>query len=349
MISTKFRVHTALSAFSDTGMAIFHDPMIPNIKAHDLLNIANYYSVILNFGESGGALYGPLPVAYHTEYLLYVYTFEIKNPKVTDDRILKNEGVVPAFLLIYFPTAAESFTTKARDDISEEISNWLVQFGDVHEINKEQINTLSGQIEAAIFREQSQFTLSEIEEANVVLGKSVELLYNVVKYQDKPIKLLISGTDEILFPITRKAIFEKNSSLITYYRNEANKTVFKFNKVEGTILLTSAEKPTVHKHLSNSLDGVIHFANFSTPKSIEAHTDELHKIIKQTSKNCTISFVISQTDKPLKINETRIPAVLQDGVGRSISLIDLGQPKYTISTSIIEFLDKVIESIGKKE
>ena len=349
MNPTKFRVHTALSAFSDTGMAIFHDPLIPDIKSHDLLNIANYYSVILNFGESGGALYGPLPVAYHTEYLLYVYTFEIKNLKVTDKRILKNEGVVPAFLLIFFPTAAESFTSKARDNISLDMSNWLEQFGEVNEINKAQINTLSGQIEAAIFKEQSQFTLSEIEEANVVLGKSVELLYNVVKYQDKPIKLLISGTDEILLPIIRKAIFEKNSSLITYYKNDDNKTEFKCNKIEGTILLTSTENPTVHKHLSNSLDGVIHFANFSTPQSIEAHTDELQKIIKQTSKNCTISFVISQTDQPLRINETRIPAVLQDGVGRSISLIDLGQPKYTISTSIIEFLDKIIESIGKKE
>ncbi len=349
MNPTKFRVHTALSAFSDTGMSIFHDPMIPDIKSHDLLNIANYYSVILNFGESGGALYGPLPVAYHTEYLLYVYTFEIKNLKVTDKRILKNEGVVPAFLLIFFPTAAESFTSKARDNISLDMSNWLEQFGEVNEINKAQINTLSGQIEAAIFKEQSQFTLSEIEEANVVLGKSVELLYNVVKYQDKPIKLLISGTDEILLPIIRKAIFEKNSSLITYYKNEDKKTEFKCNNIEGTILLTSTENPTVHKHLSNSLDGVIHFANFSTPQSIEAHTDELQKIIKQTSKNCTISFVISQTDQPLRINETRIPAVLQDGVGRSISLIDLGQPKYTISTSIIEFLDKIIESIGKKE
>ncbi|MCK5157694.1 MAG: hypothetical protein KAR08_00940 [Candidatus Heimdallarchaeota archaeon] len=345
----KFRVHTALSAFSDTGMAIFHDPKIPNIKSHDLLNIANYYSVILNFGESGGALYGPLPVAYHTEYLLYVYTFEIKNQKVSDKRILKRDGVVPAFLLIFFPTAAESFTSKARDNISIEISNWLEQFGEVNEINKEQINILSGQIEAAIFKEQSQFTLSEIDEANVVLGKSVELLCNVVKYQDKPVKLLISGTDEILLAITRKAIIENNSSLITYYKNKDNKTIFKTNNIEGKILLTSVDNPTVHKHLSNDLDGIIHFANFSTPLSIETHTDELHRIIKQTSKNCTISFVISQTDQPLKISETRIPVVLQDGVGRSISLIDLGQPKYTISTSIIEFLDKVIESIGKKE
>ncbi len=349
MNPTKFIVHTALSAFSDTGMTIMHDPMIPNIKSHDLLNLANYYSVILNFGESGGALYGPLPVAYHTEYLLYVYTFEIKNLKVIDERIIKNDGIVPAFLLIFFPTAADSFTSKARDCISLEIHTWLEQFSEVQEITKNHIGTLNGQIEAAIYREQSQFSLSEIEEANVVLGKSLELLCNVVKYQEKPVKLLISGTDQILLPIARKAILENNSSLITYYKNENDKTDFKTNNIEGTILLTSADNPTVHKYLSNNLDGIIHFANFSTPHSIEAHTDELQRIIKQTSKNCTISFVISQTKNPLKINETRIPNVLRDGVGRSISLIDLGEPKYTISTCIIEFLNKIIESIGKKE
>jgi len=72
------------------------------------------------------------------------------------------------------------------------------------------------------------------------------------------------------------------------------------------------------------------------------------KIIKQTPQNCVISFVISQTNEPIKINETKLPEVLKDGVGRSISLIDLGQEKNTISTCIIEFLDKVIEISGKK-
>ncbi|MHA1221134.1 MAG: hypothetical protein ACTSQB_05325, partial [Candidatus Heimdallarchaeota archaeon] len=115
-----------------------------------------------------------------------------------------------------------------------------------------------------------------------------------------------------------------------------------------TVLVTTAEDPTVHKHLSNSLDGVIHFANFSTEKSSADHTNELAKIIKQTPQNCVISFVISQTNEPIKINETKLPEVLKEGVGRSISLIDLGQEKNTISTCIIEFLDKVIEISGKK-
>ncbi len=344
----KFKVYTAISSFSHSGMEISYDPRIPNMKDHDLLNLANYYSVILNYGESTGALYGPLPIAYHTEYLLYVYTFETKDPKVIDLRIKRNDNLVPAFLLIFFPTNAENYTTKARDNISQEITTWIKQFNTIQDFNDKQINILSSQIETLIYKEQSQFTLSEIEEANVVIGKSFELLHNVVKYKDKPVKLLISGTDDLLLSIARKAIFESNSSLITKYKMEDNKIEFKLKNIEGNILLTSDDSPNVHKYLSNNLDGVLHFANFSTPRSSDAHTNELLKIIKQTSQNCIISFAFCQTDIPIKIGETKIPEVLKEGIGRTISLIDLAQTKNTISTTILEFLDKIVESIGKK-
>ncbi len=92
----------------------------------------------------------------------------------------------------------------------------------------------------------------------------------------------------------------------------------------------------------------MHFGNFSTSESTDAHTIELSKIIKQTSQDCVISFAISQTDKPIKISETKLPDVLQEGVGRIISLIDLDQPKNSISTTTIEFLEKLIELVGKK-
>lgn len=344
----KFNVYTSLSSLTDEGMTVFYNPNIPNIDADDLVKVANYYSIILNFSESKGALYGPLPIAYHTEYLLYIYTFESTNPLVKDERIRKDGGRVPSFLLIFFPTAAEGFTTRAREQISLEISNWLEQFNTINDMKDKLVNKLNSQIEAAIYKQQSIFALDEIEEANVVLGKSIELFHNVLKYQEKPAKILLSGTDELLFSIARKAIFSNNSSLVSYFKNEKNKIDFKLGNVEGTILLTSVNTPNLHKYLSKDLDGVLHFGNFSTPESIDAHTTELSKIIKQTSQDCIISFAISQTDKPIKISETKIPDVLQEGVGRTISLIDMGQQKNTISTTIIEFLEKLIELIGRK-
>ncbi|NHJ05076.1 MAG: hypothetical protein EAX90_09645 [Candidatus Heimdallarchaeota archaeon] len=348
MISGKNKVYTSISTFSKKGMEIYHDPKIPKITYQDLSNLANYYSIVLNYGESSGALYGPLPIAYHTEFLLYVYTFKIQDPSVKDERIIKNNGIIPASLLIFFPTITENYSARARDKISTEISNWVVQFSKIQDVSKKHIDNISLQIETAIYKEQTQYELSEIEEANVVIGKSIELLHNVTKYQQKPVKILISGTDEILISIAQKAIFENNSSLVSYYKYDDGKIDYKLNNIEGSVLLTTAESPNIHKYLSSNLDGVIHFANFSSPQSTAAHTDELEKIIKQTNQNCIVSFVIAQTNTPIKINDTKIPEVLKEGIGRSISLIDLGQQKNTISTSIIEFLDKLIESIGKR-
>ncbi|MHA1126810.1 MAG: hypothetical protein ACTSO7_07580 [Candidatus Heimdallarchaeota archaeon] len=343
----ELKVYTAFSSFTDKGMSILYDPDVPKMNPTEQRKIANYYSIILNYGESTGALYGPLPVAYHTEYLLYVYTFQIKNAKVNDERVVKNKSIVPAFLLIYFPTAYETYTSKARDSITNEIKNWLVQFETAQDIKEKKILNLTSQIEAAIFKAQSQFALSEIEEANVVVSKSIQLLQNVVKYKEKPTKLLFSGTDDILISIAQSAIIGGNASLVTSYKAEKNKIDFKFINVEGTVLRTTAEDPNMHKYLSNDLDGVIHFANFSSEKSMEDHTNELAKIIKTTPQKCIISFVISQTDEPVKINETKLPEVLKEGIGRSISLIDLAQEKNNLSTSIIEFLDKIIEISGK--
>ena len=344
----KFKVYTAVSSFSHSGMTIKYDPKIPNLKDHDLLNLANYYSVVLNYGECGGALYGPLPIAYHTEYLLYVYTFEIKDPKAIDPRVKKNGNLVPAFLLIFFPTSEEKYTAKARDNISQEISTWIKQFTTIQDFTENHITKINSNIESLIYKEQSQFALSEIEEANVVIGKSIELLHNIVKYNDKPTKLLISGTDDILLTIATKAIFENNSGLVTSYKLEDNRIEFKLKNIEGNIILTTANSPNTHKYLSNNLDGVLHFANFSTTESTEAHTNEFHKIIKQTPQNCIVSFAISQTDLPIKIRETKIPQVLKEGVGRTISLIDLAETKNTISSTILEFLDRIVESVGQK-
>ena len=348
MISEKHKIYTSLSAFSDKGMDIFHNPEIPNMSQNDLLNIANYYSVILNYGESTGALYGPLPVAYHTGLLLYVYTFELENPNVKDQRFKEKEKV-PAFLLIFFPTAAEEFTTKARDAITTEISTWLKQFTKTTQVTNGKIKNLTTQIEASIYKEQNKYEMSEIEEATVVLGKSFELLHNVLKYKKEPMKLLISGTDDLLISIIRIAVFEKNSSLITYYKADEEKIEYKLNNIEGTILLTSVDNPNLGKYLTHNLKGVIHFGNFSTPISTEAHTNELRKIIKQTNQNCIVSFVISQNDDPIKINDTKIPEILKEGIGRSISLIDLGQSNISLGSAIIEFLEKLIDNVGKSE
>lgn len=347
MLNDDIKIYSVISTFTDLGMEVFHDPQIPNLTYHDLLNIANYYSVILNIGESSGGFYGPLPVAYRTDFLLYLFTFEMKNLSVTDSRAVENDNIVPAFLLIFFPTSVESLASRSRDRLLKELTQWKSLYKSIDEVSKEDMNRLSLSISALMLKEQSVFEMSEIEEANVVIGKSVELLHNVAQYQEKPVKLLVVGSDCLIHTLARTAIFEKNSSLVTYFKADNGVMDAELQSISLKIIQRTNVPSSVQKYVSNDLDGVLYFGNFSNKELAEHDTNELSKIIKNTNDNCAISFAISQSREPVEIRNTGIPKVLQQGVGRSISLIDLARPDMTISLSLIEFLEKITENMKR--
>ena len=347
MSVSDFKIFSVISTFTDLGMDVFHTPEISNMTYHDFLNIANYYSVILNIGESSGGLYGPLPVAYRTDSLLFLYTFEMQNHSVQDERAARNNHLVPSFLLIFFPTAVETLATRAREKISKEIARWKLNYSSIDDVTEKDMQKLNLTISTIIMKEQSNFEMSEIDEANVVIGKSIELLHNVTKYQQKPVKLLIVGSDDCIDEMARAAIFEKNSALVTYFKAENGVLDATLRNIIVKIIKTKEDSPAIHKYVSHDLNGVLYFGNFSSDEKGERETRELEKIIKNTDQNCAVTFAVSQTSKPIEIQKTAIPSVLQEGVGRSISLIDLARPNMTISLSLIEFLEKVIENMKK--
>ena len=344
----QFEIFSVISTFTDLGMEVFHVPDMPNMTYHDFLNIANYYSVILNIGESSGGLYGPLPVAYRTESLLFLYTFEMKNPRVEDERAQRNDGIVPSFLLIFFPTSVENLATRAREKITRELTQWKTAFSSIDDVSNKDIMNLNSSISTIMLKEESNYEMSEADEANVVIGKSIELLHNVTKYLSKPVKLLIAGSDACIDGMARTAIMEKNSTLVSYFKAENGVTDAILNNIMVKILKTGPDSQSIQKYVSNDLNGVLYFGNFSTVESGEKETKEFEKIIKNTSQNCAVTFAVSQTAKPIDIQQTSIPGVLLEGVGRSISLIDLARPNMTISLSLIEFLEKVIENMKKQ-
>ncbi len=341
------RVYSVISSFTDLGMEVYHNPQIPNFTYHDLLNIANYYSVILNVGESQGGLYGPLPVAYRTDFLLYLFTFEMKNPSVEDERAVKNGGIVPAFILIFFPTAAENLASRGRDKIVKEIYRWKSIFTSIDDVKEEDMKKLNTAISTLLVKEQSVFEMSEAEEANVVIGKSIELLHNVTKYQEKPVNLLIAGSDDCIDSMARIAIFEKNSSLVTYFKSNNGIIDSTLNNINLKIIKTNEDMSSIQKYISNELNGILYYGDFSSENSSKRDTKEFEKVIKNTNHNCAITFAISQTTEPIDIQNTTIPQVLLEGIGRSISLIDLSRPNMSISLSLIEFLEKVIENMKR--
>jgi hypothetical protein len=344
---SNIQIYTILSSFTDLGMKVFHDNNIPDISEEELKTIANYYSIILNHSPNEEGLYGPLPVAYHTEYLVYIYTFNLKDTSVTDPRVVLNDNMVPASILIIFPTYAESFANQVRTKLANGIKVWKSKFKEVKEITKKHINKLNTSIGYTINKEYSLREMTETEKISVVLSKSIELLFNVSNYNDNKMNLLIAGTDDSLGNLTKKVFLNKNSKIIDGYTTDNGTMTFKLGKVSIKVLKIDPHKPNLNKHLSNELNGVMYFGNFSTDEFAEIHSQQLEEIVKNTNQQCLISFAISQTDSPIKIENTRLPEYLAKAKGRTINLFDLANDNMNVGRAILESLDKLVDVIAR--
>jgi hypothetical protein len=344
-MSDSASVFSALTSFTDQGMELTHDYTISKLKNSEIQVIANYYSIIFNASEKQEGLFGPLPVAYHTEYLLYVYTFTIRDKAVKDERIQRNNNKVNASLLIFFPINLENLANKTRQKITEGIKTWKAKFTEIQQITTKEIDKLNLSITYAMSRENIQLEMSESDKISVVLSKSVELLYNVNNYQEKTIKFVIAGTDDLLFSLSRKIFLTKNASIVDHFTHNDNYMEIKAGKLEFNIIKLNAQKPQIQKYLSNDISGIMYFGNFSTPELMDIHSQQLEEILKNTNKNCLISFAMSQNEQSVIIEETSLPIFLQKATGRTLTLFDLANEDMNLGKAIIETMEKMVELI----
>ncbi|MCF2143088.1 MAG: hypothetical protein K9W42_05255 [Candidatus Heimdallarchaeota archaeon] len=337
------KVFSVVSSFADKGMRLAHNYQIPNITTSELQIIANYYSIILNKNSGTESLYGPLPVTYHTEYLLYVFTFTIKDRTIKDPRIIENDYLVPANLLIFFPTTLEPLANAIREKIFQGVKIWKAKFQDICNISQERVNKLNFILNSTIAKEAANQKMSETEKTIVVLSKSIELLYNISNYNEDQVKILIASSDDSIFNLARTAFISKNAKFIDALTIENNIFRIQLGNLHFKIIKLEREKPNIQKFLSNDLSGIVFFGDFSTKELADSHAKQLEEIIKGTNSNCLISFAITQTKAPFPIEESKLPHYLSKGRGRIISLFDLASENMNTGMVIIESLNKFID------
>lgn len=339
------KIYIPIAAFSDQGMKIYLDSDIPNISKLEQETISNYYSIILGIGEKEGGLYGPLPVAYHIEKLLYLYTFEIINPYVKDERVKKGEKV-PACALIFFPTYLDGLTASIRKDLHNYLKSWSVKFKKITQIKQEDIRTLTEFITKRIETEKNIQFRREKNNALVVAAKNIRLLDNVAINLDRKVKVTLIGTMDILFSLSQQALLVHNYSKIRKYESKTGSYIHvSLQKLDMKILKLTKSVKDGQKIIEKDLDGLLYFADFSSELTMNKHVEMLKYALDKTKKECVICYGISQTTKEIAINETPLPAVLQEAKERTISLLDLARPNVSIELSIIEFVERIIEEI----
>ncbi len=343
------KIYIPIAAFSDQGMKIYLDADIPSISKLEQETISNYYSIILGIGEKEGGLYGPLPVAYHIEKLLYLYTFEIVNPFIKDKRVKKGEKV-PACALIFFPTYLDGLTAGIRKDLHKYLKSWSAKFTKITQIKHEDIEVLTEFITKRIETERDIQFRREKSNALVVAAKNIRLLDNVAVNMDKKVKVVLIGTMDILFTLCQQALLVHNYSKIRKYETISESYIdVELEKLDMKVLKLTKSVKDAQKIIEKDLDGILYFADFSSELSMNKHIEMLKYALNKTKKECVICYGISQTTEEIAISETAIPAVLKEAKERTISLLDLARPNVSIELSIIEFVERIIEGLRENK
>ncbi len=342
----QFQAYVVLTAFSDKGMEIYGPVTNFEISKSELMNIANYYSVILGISEKEGALYGPLPVAYHLEYLLFLYSFQIQNPHVKDARVKKGDKV-PASILIFYPTFIDGYAVKCRKDFLDALNSWSKGIVKVNDFTKEKAEEIRNLLNMRLKKELQLKQDEEKPDTNIVIEKNIQLLETVALRSGRNnISLICAGLNEKFFDLFKEVVLRENYDSVEEYRKiDLNQLYIRLPHLELHLVDISTELSTFNKLINKNTDGILYFADFSNRQKEEKNEEQLNKIISDTKEDCVLCYAISNTKEKLAIKGTKLPLILQKATGRTLSIIDLADEKNTMEIAIIEFIEKVIEQI----
>ena len=99
--------------------------------------------------------------------------------------------------------------------------------------------------------------MSELEEANVVIGKSIKLLYNVANYSEKETDIIIYGTDKVMTKIIGKTVLESNSEIVKFFEREKDVTKLKLSNIKVTAVQRDNLIFNIRKYLNDNLTGIL--------------------------------------------------------------------------------------------
>jgi len=92
----------------------------------------------------------PLPVAYHLDWLLFLYSFVLVNPEVTDEEVIQEGGKVPVCVLIFFPTVINGIASQCQKELMETLQLWTNKIHSIEDLNSEVITELEYLVESII-------------------------------------------------------------------------------------------------------------------------------------------------------------------------------------------------------
>ncbi|MFX1253811.1 MAG: hypothetical protein ACFFCZ_19530 [Promethearchaeota archaeon] len=361
-MDNKFKLFLSFYEFTDKGIELTLSEDIPFLKKPELELIGTYYSMIFQTSQPDQALlFGPLPVAYHYDQLVFVYANEIKDENMKDSRVVNRGYMTPLFILIFFPTQYDQICSRSRIVIQKTLSEWFLRTEDIKEITLESLKNLKSLLTEAILKEEKQFTTSQVSASiKTVLGKNIDFLNTIGRSLGRPLRIGIFGStnDELLllqsaisqiFPLLRGMNTSSDEKFVVYRFSDLyieggtleTKELVDFKKTVA-LMHTSSWK-NVPKHF----DGIL--LTIPIPSDGEVITKNIQTVLRNTPNFCPISlFIRYNSDYSDGISTTPIPKAISEADKRTISLFEVRDDQNTIQTALIDLVTKLVPTLQSK-
>ncbi|MFX0093210.1 MAG: hypothetical protein ACFFBD_15740 [Candidatus Hodarchaeota archaeon] len=355
-MNTSLDIFLTCLEFTDKGIEILLSQNIPYLKDFELKNIGNYYTII--FGNScfdHGLLFGPLPVAYHHDQLVFLYGNTIKDESLTDPRVVRDDHLTPFFVLVFFPVGFDQLFSRCRVSIRATIDEWLYDKREVKAITHECLNGLKVRLTEVVLREQALMENSQTQRSlPTALTKNIEFLNTIGHSLGRSLRVGVFGSAQCIFPILQSAVAQNFLSLCSMNTSTSGKTVvYRFPNLfieAGTLEVNEVLDFKQTAALTNinpwnnypkEFDGIL--LVIKIPNSKEVIIKNIQTILQKTPNRCPISlFICYDSNYSREIASTPIPEVISEASDRTISLLESKKGYDMVETALIDLVEKII-------
>ena len=132
-----------LGSFTDDGFIIKWKSKNCPFNEQTLLHMIEYTAVMYQEGDYN-QIFGPFPQtalirSKSSEWLFASFGFQAKDESVKDPRIIKEGGIIPIILLVYYPKRFDSKFQKHKEDLSDYMKDQIPTITQITEISTHNI------------------------------------------------------------------------------------------------------------------------------------------------------------------------------------------------------------------
>ena len=301
--------------------------------------MGNHYANVLQMKQDPTAkLYGPFPILHRerNDMLLLILGFKARDPNIKDIRVVKNNYMVDAQILVFYPANYDIAVSLKR----EVIEQLLVEFIHAHintyikDITSDNLSMV--QVKFLSILEDGMSAYSESTSQTKIIQKNISLIHDMCMFTKKAITCTLLIDQYSIKKYIIDTIFTADSTVVPLvkFSPKYNTMIFSdFLKLNICSISDSSGIP-----LNNS-DAIMLILTLDD--SNESLFKEQITLLKKTNPSITLSFVI--TDK--RENKGKYPSLTN--LDRTIFISNIGETAL-LSDAFTAYFEKITSLLTKK-